>query len=86
MNKLFLAIALPLWWIIVVTPDLRLILERTDPVENVIALGLVLIAARVSELLRTGEFPRLPSLRRENGQVEYAVEFADEGSVWNEED
>jgi len=80
MDKLVLTIALPLWWIIVVTPDLRLILERTDPVQNVATLGLIFVAAKISELHRTG---RLPSLRRE-GEVEYAVEFDDEIEVWDE--
>lgn len=85
-DKLILAIMLPLWWLIVVTPDwgavYAYILNHTDPLFNVVVLGIILIAARFSELHRTG---RLPELRREI-KTEYAVEFEDESEVWNADD
>lgn len=82
MDKTILMIFVPLWWAYVVTPDLRLILENTDPVVNTIALGMVLIAARLSELHRTGQ---LPTLRRRGEKAEYAVAFEDESEVWDED-
>lgn len=87
MDKLVLVIMLPLWWVLIVTPDftlvLRYIFERTDPTANVITLGLLLIAARFSELHRTGQLPSLR--RRAEDSTEYAVEFDDESEVWGDD-
>lgn len=82
MDKAILMIFVPLWWAYVMTPDLRLILENTDPLTNMITLVAMLIAARLSELQRTG---RLPSLRRGEERTEYAVEFEDESEVWEDD-
>lgn len=83
MDKTILMIFVPLWWIIVVTDSLpaMLSLANTDPLTNTITLGLLLIAAWLSELHRTG---RLPSLRRGEQATEYAVEFENE-EVWDDE-
>lgn len=86
MHRLFLMITLPLWWVLIVTPDmvavLRYIFENTDPVVNTIALGMVLVAARFASLYESGQ---LPTLRRRGEQAEYAVKFEDESKVWDED-
>jgi hypothetical protein len=86
MDKLFLWIMLPIWWLIIVTPDVGAVLEyifrNTNPLANILWLALILIAARFSELQRLGKLPLFG--RAET--TEYAVEFDDEiTGVWDED-
>lgn len=86
MDRLWLYIMIPLWWLIIVTPDLglvmRYIFQHTDPVTDIVWLGLILVAARLVELQRLGKLP----LFGRSGSVEYAVEFDDEMEAWDAND
>ncbi len=87
MDKLFLWIMLPLWWVLIVTPDFVLVLtyifKNTNPLANIVWLGIILIAARLAEYQRLG---KLLLFGRAGGSVEYAVEFDDESEIWDAND
>lgn len=82
MHKLYLGVMLPIWYMLLVLPDVCTV-GYAFPTTPMFGLLLVIVCARVLELRRTGKFDELTSRVRGRNVT---VQFADEAEVWNEND
>lgn len=82
MHKLYLGVMLPLWYVLLVLPDVCTV-GYAFPTVPMFGLLLVIVCARVLELRRTGQLDELTNRVRGRNVT---VQFADEMDTWGEND